>query len=343
MKDNLSGAIWRLTAFVSVCLLGLFALLAVFAQLRFEDKGGYHAEFTNVSGLKNGDFVRMAGVEVGQVEHIAVQPNAVVLVDFTVDSGAVSMTQGTRAAIRYDNLIGDRFLAIEEGAGDVQPLRPGQTIPLSRTDSALDLDALIGGFRPLFRALNPEQVNALSGQLIQALQGQGATINSFLAQTSSLTNTLADRDQLIGDVITNLNTVLGSLGDQDAQFDKGVQSLSELVKALADRRGDITNSIAHANDAAGTVADLLSHARPPFKTVVAQTDRVGARALSDHEYLERLIDTLPDKYRALGRQGLYGDFFSFYLCDVILKINGKGGQPVYVKAASQASGRCAPR
>lgn len=343
MKDNLSGAIWRLIAFVSVCVLGLFALLAVFAQLRFESKGTYRAEFTNVSGLKDGDFVRMAGVEVGQVEDITVQPNAVVLVEFSVESGAVAMTQGTRAAIRYDNLIGDRFLAVQEGAGDVQPLQPGQTIPLARTDSALDLDALIGGFRPLFRALDPEQVNALSGQLIQALQGQGGTINSFLNQTSALTNTLADRDQLIGEVITNLNTVLGSLGDQNAQFDKGVQSLSELVNALGDRRGDITTSIAYANDAAGSIADLLSQARPPIKEVVAQTDRVGAQALNDHEYLERLLDTLPDKYRALGRQGLYGDFFSFYLCDVILKVNGKGGQPVYVKVASQTSGRCTPK
>ena len=40
---------------------------------------------------------------------------------------------------------------------------------------------------------------------------------------------------------------------------------------------------------------------------------------------------------------MYGDFFSFYLCDAILKLNGKGGQPVYVKVASQATGRCTPR
>jgi phospholipid/cholesterol/gamma-HCH transport system substrate-binding protein len=326
-----------------VCVLGMGALLAVFAQLRFEPENTFRAEFTNVSGLKDGDFVRMAGVEVGKVKKIMVQPNAVVLVEFTVDPASVAMTQGTRAAIRYDNLIGDRYLAVQEGAGDVRRLEQGQTIPLARTDSALDLDALIGGFRPLFRALDPDQVNALSGQLIQALQGQGTTINSFLSQTSALTNTLADRDQLIGEVITNLNTVLGSLGDQNSQFDKGVQSLSELVQALSDRRRDITNTVAHANDAAGTIADLLQQARPPINTVVAQTDRVSAQALNDHEYLEKLLDTLPDKYRALSREGLYGDFFSFYLCDVILKVNGKGGQPVYVKVAGQSSGRCAPK
>ena len=51
----------------------------------------------------------------------------------------------------------------------------------------------------------------------------------------------------------------------------------------------------------------------------------------------------PDAYQALARQGIYGDFFSFYLCDLVLKTNGKGGQPVYVKVAGQESGRCAPR
>ena len=53
--------------------------------------------------------------------------------------------------------------------------------------------------------------------------------------------------------------------------------------------------------------------------------------------------TLPDTYKALARQGMYGDFFSFYLCDVVLKLNGKGGQPVYVKVAGQSTGRCAPK
>jgi phospholipid/cholesterol/gamma-HCH transport system substrate-binding protein len=52
---------------------------------------------------------------------------------------------------------------------------------------------------------------------------------------------------------------------------------------------------------------------------------------------------LPDAYQALARQGIYGDFFSFYLCDIVLKLNGKGGQPVYVKVAGQSTGRCAPR
>jgi phospholipid/cholesterol/gamma-HCH transport system substrate-binding protein len=191
--------------------------------------------------------------------------------------------------------------------------------------------------------LNPEQVNALSGQLLQAFQGQGPTIGSFLDQAAAVTNTLADRDQLIGQVIDNLNVVLGSLGGQSDKLDTAVTSLSELIDHLAQHKTDISNAVAYTNAAAGSVADLMSQAREPFQKVVHETDRTAGIVLADHEYVDKIINTLPDQYRALGRQGMYGDFFSFYLCDVVLKLNGKGGQPVYVKVAGQSTGRCAPK
>ncbi len=261
---------------------------------------------------------------------------------FTADN-SVTLTRGTRAVIRYDNLFGDRYLALEEGAGGLAVLRPGHTIPLARTQPALDLAALIGGFKPLFRALNPEQVNALSEQLLHAFAGQGPTIGSLLAQSAAVTNTLADRDRLIGQVITNLNVVLGSLGAHTDRLDQAVTSLSALIHRLAQRKTDISNAVAYTNAAAGSVADLLSQARAPLAKVVRETDRVAGIAAADHDYLDNLLNTLPDKYQALVRQGMYGDFFAFYLCDVVLKVNGKGGQPVYIKLAGQDSGRCAPK
>jgi phospholipid/cholesterol/gamma-HCH transport system substrate-binding protein len=179
--------------------------------------------------------------------------------------------------------------------------------------------------------------------LIKAFQGQGSTVGSLLSQTAALTNTLADRDELIGQVIVNLNTVLGSLGDQSKQFDKAVTSLSELVHGLSDRKQDISNSVAYANAAAGSITDLLAQARPPLQKVVHETDRTAGIVVADKDYMDNLLNTLPDAYQVLGRQGLYGDFFSFYLCDAVLKMNGKGGQPVYVKVAGQDTGRCAVR
>jgi phospholipid/cholesterol/gamma-HCH transport system substrate-binding protein len=339
---NKSGLLWRLAAFLTVCLLGTAMLITIYGQLRFPQETTYNAIFDTVSGLKNGNFVRIAGVEVGKVKDIAIRDDATAQVTFTTDDSVV-LTEGSRAVVRYDDLIGGRYLALEQGPGGTRKLPRGGTIPLDRTAPALDLDALIGGFRPLFHALNPDQVNALSGQLIAAFQGQGPTIGSILTQTAALTNTLADRDQLIGQVVVNLNTVLGSLGDRSDKLGQAVDSLAELVHGLENRNQDISNAVAYANENAATIADLLSQARPPLQKTVHETDRAAAAVLAEHDYFDDLLKTLPDAYRVLGRQALNGDFFSFYLCDIALKLNGKGGQPVFVKIAGQDSGRCTPK
>jgi len=342
MTRGVSGAAWRLTIFLAVCALALFALLAVFAQLRFDGEQIYRAEFVNVTGLEAGNFVRIAGVEVGKVKNIQLRDDTTAEVELAVDNSVV-LTQGTRAEVRWENLIGGRFLALDEGPGSPRRLNPGDVIPLVRTAPALDLDALIGGFRPLFRALDPDQVNALTAELVSAFQDQGATVGSLLQQTAALTDTLANHDELIGQVINNLNTVIGSFSDQRQQFGKAIDSLSQLVHGLAERRTDVSNSVAYTDAATAGIADLLQQTRPALHDLINQTDRTSSIINADHDYVDNLLATLPDTYRMLSRLGLYGDYFSFYLCDIVLKVNGKGGQPVYVKVVGQDTGRCEPK
>lgn len=341
MNQGIGAIFWRLAVFVTVCGLGIFALLAVFAQLRFQPVNAYTADFTDVSGLQEGNFVRIAGVEVGKVDAISITADNHAQVKFTADQSVV-LTNGTRAIVRYENLVGGRFLELADGPG-AGVLRPGGTIPLQHTQPALDLDALIGGFRPLLHALDPTQVNTLTSQIISVLQGQGGTISSLLTQVTTVTVTLADRDDLIGDLITNLNVVLVTMSNQHRQLDSTIDSLSQLVAELAERKNQVRNGVAYANAAAAGIAELLAQARPPLAAVVPQIDRLSQAILGDRDYFDHTLATLPEAYQILGRQGLWGDFFSFYLCDVVLKVNGKGGQPVYIKVAGQDSGRCTPK
>jgi phospholipid/cholesterol/gamma-HCH transport system substrate-binding protein len=342
MRAGVGAASWRFAVFATVCLLAGFAMVAVFGQLRFGEHRIYKAEFISVTGLQTGNFVRIAGVEVGKVTNISITDNATALVEFSTDDSVV-LTGGTRAVVRYQNLTGGRYLALQEGSGDVALLHPGETIPMDRTAPALDIDALIGGFRPLFRALNPDQINALTGQLITAFQGEDGTVDGLLQQIALLTDTLGNRDALIGQVITNLNTVLGAVSEHSKGLDSAVSSLSQLVSSLSARKEDLAAALGNVNAAAGTIADLLMQARAPLQKTVNETDRFAGLVVADHDYFNNLLETLPDSYRALARNGLYGDFFSEYLCDVYLKINGKGGQPVFVKVVGQPTGRCTPK
>lgn len=340
-RETLRNSI-RVALFTAMCLVFMLALVTVFGQFRFDSRTAYHAVFTQVSGLKGGNFVRVAGVEHGKVTDLHLHRDGTVTVDFAVGK-ELHLTEATKAVVRYENLVGDRYLALENGSGSPQPVQPGATIPVSRTSPALDVDVLIGGFRPLFRALDPDQVNALSGELLNVFQGQGATVASVLSETSALTATLAGRDELIGQVITNLNTVMARFATRDDQFATGLDSLSRLVTGLSERRGDIAAGVAHVDAAAASVADLLTAARQPVVDVVKQTDRFAGQVMADRAYVDDLLKTLPESYQILARQGLYGDYFGFYLCDAILKLNGKGGQPVFVKVAAQDTGRCTPK
>src|ERR1700739_563464 len=154
MRRRTVRAATRVALFTVVCLAFVFVLVTVFGQFRFDTRASYSAVFSNVSGLKGGNFVRIAGVEVGKVKDMSLHKDGTVTVDFAVERG-LTLTAGTKGAVRYENLIGDRYLSLDDGPGPTRKLQPGATIPLARTSPALDVDALIGGFRPLFCALVP--------------------------------------------------------------------------------------------------------------------------------------------------------------------------------------------
>jgi phospholipid/cholesterol/gamma-HCH transport system substrate-binding protein len=338
---KISGTLFKLSIFAVVMVFFTAAVIIVFSQMRFGSERTYRAEFTDASGLKSAEFVRVAGVEVGKVKSVHVTGKGTALVEFGL-THAVPFTQSTKLAVRYENLVGEHYLELLDAPGSTTPQSASATIPVSRTVPALDLDALINGFRPLFKALQPDQVNRLSNSLLSVLQGQGGTISDLLREAGQLTSTLADRDQLIGSVIKNLNTVLGTVDKRNAQFDEGIDKLQQLISGLSAQSGPIGDALVHVNNASRSVADLLTNARPTIKNDIAEAGRLAGAINSGKDYADWALGSLPDAYNRLSRLGLYGDFFTFYLCDVQIKVNGPDGNPVYIPIIGQRAGRCTP-
>jgi phospholipid/cholesterol/gamma-HCH transport system substrate-binding protein len=342
---KITGTAIKLGAFSLVLLLFTAVIIVVFGQLRFDRTTGYSAIFSNASGLRAGQFVRASGVEVGKVKSLKLIDNgSKVKVDFSVDR-SLPLFDETTASIRYLNLIGDRYLELRRGDSD-RRLAAGTTIPVERTEPALDLDALIGGFRPLFRALDPEKVNNIAQSIITVFQGQGGTINDILDQTASLTSALANRDQAIGEVVNNLNTVLDTVVKHQQQFDDTVKNFETLVTGLKNRADPIGASVADISNAAGSVADLLGENRPLLQKTVTNLEIIQQPLIDQKEQLNDTLIKIPAALKIIGRAGgIYGDFFNFYACDVTLKLNGlqPGGPVRTVKVWSQPSGRCTPQ
>ena len=342
---RITGTAIKLGAFSLVLLLFTAVIVVVFGQMRFDRTTGYSAIFSNSSGLRPGQFVRASGVEDGKVKDVKlIEGGSKARVDFDVER-SLELFEESTASVRYLNLIGDRYLELKRGDSD-RRMPSGGTIPVERTEPALDLDALIGGFRPLFRALDPEKVNNIAQSIITVFQGQGGTINDILDQTASLTSTLADRDQAIGEVIRNLNTVLDTTVRHQEQFDETLVNFERLITGLKNRADPIASSVADISDAAGTVADLLTDNRPVLQDTVGYLDAVQQPLVDQKDQLNDILVRLPDALKIIGRAGgVYGDFFNFYLCDISLKLNGlqPGGPVRTVRVTSQPSGRCTPK
>jgi phospholipid/cholesterol/gamma-HCH transport system substrate-binding protein len=342
---KITGTAIKLGAFSLVLLLFTAIIIVVFGQMRFSRTTGYSAIFSNVSGLRPGEFVRASGVEVGKVSDLQlIDGGHQVKVNFKVDR-SLPLFDTSTASVRYLNLIGDRYLELKRGDGN-RRLPAGGSIPIERTEPALDLDALVGGFRPLFRALDPAKVNNIAQSIITIFQGQGGTISDILDQTASLTSTLADRDQAIGEVIRNLNTVLTTTVKHQKQFDETIQNFEVLITGLKNRADPLAQSTANISNAAGTLTDLLADNRPLLQNTISQLEVVQQPLVDQRDELNDILVKVPNALKIIGRAGgVYGDFFNFYACDIALKLNGlqPGGPVRTVKITTQPSGRCTPQ
>lgn len=342
-KQTLTAGL-KLLAFVAVTSL-LTGLLAVtIANVRFVDSREYGAIFSDATGLLEGDEVRVAGVRMGQVTGVELYKGSLAKVTFTVDrSGPFvsGLPKGTLAQIRYRNLVGQRYLALSEGPGNSnEMLAEKGVLPLEQTEPALDLTVLFNGFRPLFKALDAEEVNRLSFEIIKVLQGEGGTINSLLTHVASLTNTLADRDEVIGRVITNLSEVLGTISDRTDQTSRLIKELQGFVSGVSEDREAILDSLSSLNTLSGVTADLLKDARPSLRSDIDGLNELTRTLAKDTKLIDETIDSAAERLEMLGRTSSYGSWFNYYLCSMDARIVLPGAPAYYTPKIVNDNARC---
>jgi phospholipid/cholesterol/gamma-HCH transport system substrate-binding protein len=309
----------KLSVFAVITIILTAMLASTIASMGFATRTSYRAHFTDVTGLLPGDDVRIAGVKVGEVEKISVVQRTIAEVTFSVAKDE-RLDAGILARIRYRNLVGQRYVALTEGKSENQRLRADGLIPLAHTEPALDLTVLFNGFKPLFSALDPQQVNTFAYEIIRVLQGEGGTINSLLAKTASLTNTLADRDALIGSVIDNLNSVLATVNTRDQQLSELILQLQRFVSGLAEDRQALGDSLANISTLAESTASLVTGARPALKRDIAALGQVSKTLNASRSVVDGVLKRLPRKLDLLTATASDGSWFNFYLCSAGGKI-----------------------
>jgi phospholipid/cholesterol/gamma-HCH transport system substrate-binding protein len=282
----------------------------------------------------------VAGIRVGTVTDVSLDSDRRVLVDFDADQN-IKLTEGTKAAIRYLNLTGDRFLELVDAPGSTRLMPPGAQIPVDRTQPALDLDLLLSGLKPVVQGLNPKDVNALTSSLVQVFQGQGGTIDSLLSKTSSFSNTLADHNQTVQQLIDNLNQALGTISKDGDQFKDAIDKLEKLISGLSADRDPIGTAISSLDNGTASIADLLTQARPPLKGTIDQLNRLAPNLDNGKGFLDGSLQRAPGNYRKLARIGAYGSFVQYYICELTIRVTDLQGRASEFPFVKQENGRCA--
>jgi phospholipid/cholesterol/gamma-HCH transport system substrate-binding protein len=326
--------------FAAVMVLLTAFLLFILGQYRTGSTNSYSAVFTDASGLKAGDSVRAAGMRVGTVTELSMQPDHTVVATFDADRNVV-LTTGSEAAVRYLNLVGDRYLELIDGPGSTRLMAAGSQIPADRTAPALDLDQLLGGLKPVIAGLNPQDVNALTASLLQVFQGQGGTLDSLLSKTASFSTDLADNNQVTEQLIDNLNTVVATLAKDGDKFSGAIDRFERLITGLAHDRDPIGTAIDSLSSGTASIADLLSAARPPLAGTVGQLNRLAPLLDQNKDLLDVALQKAPDNYRKLVRLGAYGSWLNYYICELSIRVSDLQGRTVVVPWVKQLGGRCA--
>ncbi|OBI97591.1 MCE family protein [Mycobacterium asiaticum] len=329
----------KFAIFAAVMTVLTGCLFFIFGQYQTGSTTGYSAVFNDVSRLKVGQTVRVAGIRVGTVSDITLRPDKKVVVEFDADRDIV-LTEGTRAAVRYLNLVGDRYLELIDGPGPTKRLAAGAQIPVDRTAPALDLDLLLGGLKPVIQGLNAQDVNTLTSALLQVFQGQGGTLDSLFAKTTSFSNALADNDETVQQLIDNLNTVVATISRDGKQFSGAVDRLERLVSGLSDDRNTIGAAIEALDNGTASLADLLSSARPPLSGTIDQLSRLAPILDDDKDRLDTAIAKAPKNYRKLVRLGVAGATIPYYLCQLELRGTDLQGKTVISPFFRSEAGRC---
>ncbi|GAA1539961.1 MCE family protein [Nocardioides humi] len=313
MDKKTGGDLIRLVVFMVTTALATSVLIITIGNLSFGATKDYAADFVDATGVNKGDDIRIAGVKVGTVQKVEIVEADRARVTFSVDADT-RLDDATHATVKYRNLIGQRYISLTQDGDGADRLGEGDAIPVGRTKPALDLTVLFNGFKPLFQALSPDDINKLSYEIVQVFQGEGGTVEGLLSSTASVTQTLADRDKVIGDLLTNLDYVLDHVADRDKQLTNLIDSFRTLIGGLNDDREAILSSLDSISELSVQTAALVTDIKDPFVKDIKELREVAGTLDKNRQEIDRALQVLPIKLTKIGRTATYGSWFNFYLC-----------------------------
>ncbi|KZM70040.1 MlaD family protein [Nocardia terpenica] len=314
-------------AFVVVSLLLIAVMWNTLAHSVSGPTDRYSAVFTDVLGLRAGDDVRMAGVRVGAVDAIDLIRDPKTHRYLARVTMRVQRTQTlygtTKALVRYQNLIGQRYVALAPGdKGDPAPLRAGASIPPERTEPSFDISGLLNGFQPLFENLQPQRVNELSETFVQALQGDRVSLSSFIVQAAAVAADFERRDAILADVIANLSGTMRGLAARGDELETLVTQTRALVEGLYEQGRSLQSATVQIAAGADSMVRAVASAQPKIAPAQRSVRDALTLLLDNGAKLDQAAVDLPGALADLGNATQLGAYNEAYICSLDISLYG---------------------
>ncbi|GAB3006487.1 MlaD family protein [Mycobacterium bourgelatii] len=289
-----------LVAFLTFC----FALTwIIYVTLRRDVVGptaSYTATFTDVTGLRAGSDVRMAGVRVGRVDDIDLSGD-LARVRFRIERHQ-PVYGNTKVAVVYQNIIGQRYLSLSlADFGQPDLLAPDATIPLDHTEPSFDVTELLNGFEPLFTLLDPDNRGNLSNALIKALQGDSNSLALLIAETSHLAQSMSGPDDLLGQLINSLNAVTHNLASQGKSLETTLTQVRAVVAGLNVRRDELITSVGSISTVVDRISAIMTATRPDLDDTLNRQPGLLRTMVADQDQFATLGANLPAVLKGVAR------------------------------------------
>ncbi|WP_174189513.1 MlaD family protein [Nocardia barduliensis] len=285
-------------------LLVVIAVVTVVVQAIRRPVGGetigYHAEFGDVFGLQQNADVRLRGVQVGKVTGISLTSDHRASVRFTL-LARYRLRTTDRLAISFQNLTGQRYLAITAAAEQGPYLDPAE--PVADTVDSFDITTVFNGLRPLLREADPQVYNRFAAGLVAMIEGSGGDIAPLLRDLAALTAYAEDRTTVIATIVANLDALSQRLRGRSANLENILRVFHSIFMPVAGRMEEFLSLMDKGSvemteivRTAEALARLLLGARDSSD---ALTERIR-QAIPDTTAAVRSLSALPGLLEALN-------------------------------------------
>jgi phospholipid/cholesterol/gamma-HCH transport system substrate-binding protein len=299
---------------VSLIVLAALILMAFKAESLPLIGGGdtYYAAFTDSSGIKPNDEVRIAGVRVGKVTAVDLDGDHV-KVTFRISSGAKFGSE-TNAEIKVKTLLGAMFLALEpKGPGQ---LAKGSTIPTSRTRSAYDVVQAFSGLAERAEAINLPQLTDSLNTLAEATANTPEEFQSTLKGLSALSANVAARDAQLNTLLGNLKKVSSVLSARDQDIVTLMKDSDTLLRAVVARREAVHQLLVSTSKLSTELTALVQQSRADLTPALSNLQSVVAVLRKNQNNLDNSLRLMAPFYRVFTNVLGTGPWFDTWISNL---------------------------